>query len=254
MKKTYVYIISFLIILISEQIKGQEAPQPQDSVIIPLKIRAGIEIAGPVMYFIDKNILNIEAYVLSDLSEKMSLYLGAGYSDYKYSQYNYSYLSNGAFMKVGMDFNLLRPETAPGKYWAGIGLHYGLSRFTSETPVFKHENYWGTTSSLITRGTNWGHYLEVSTGFKAELFRNFSIGWSISLKKLIYAGTAKDLKPIYFPGYGEGGKTITTGLNYFIVLNFPYKKIKVAVKKETPEEPEETEETVESSNTRNINM
>ena len=60
---------------------------------------------------------------------------------------------------------------------------------------------------------------------------------------LLYTGTGKDLRPIYFPGFGNGGKTFTTGLNYFIVWNIPYKKINVIIKKEVPEETEETVET-----------
>jgi hypothetical protein len=222
---------------------GQDQKLPVDSVEIPLKIKAGIEISGPVLYFIDKSILNLEGFVTTDLNEKLSLYLGGGYSDYSFSQYNYSFKTKGTFYKAGIDFNLLRPEVAEGKYWAGLGLYYGLDRFTSETPTFKHENYWGIATSSIARSTNWGHYLELSGGFKAELFRNFSIGWIISLRKLIYTGAPKDLRPVYYPGYGEGGKTLSFGLNYYISWNIPFKKIKVSIKPEPAEEPEEDAET-----------
>jgi hypothetical protein len=225
---------------------------PVDSVVIPLKIRTGIEIAGPVIYFTDKSILNLEAFVTTDLNEKMSLYLGGGYSDYSYSQYNYSFKSKGTFYKAGVDFNLLRPEVAEGRYWAGIGFHYGLSRFTSETPSFKYENYWGITTSSIAASTNWAHYFEISGGFKAELFKNFSIGWLISLRKLIYTGAAKDLRPVYYPGIGEGGKSLSYGLNYYISWNIPFKKIRVAIKPEPVEEPEEDAETEETETTRNV--
>jgi hypothetical protein len=253
MRKIFVFIISLLFILINETTKGQESAQSGDSVIIPLKIRLGIEVSGPVIYFTDRNILNIEGYVSGDLNEKISILLGSGYSDYKYSQYNYSFLSKGLFLKAGVDFNLLKPETAMGKYWAGVGVHYGLSSYFSETPIFTHENYWGKTSSSLAKDINLGHFIEVSSGFRAELLRNFSVGWLISVRKLIYSGTIKDLRPIYFPGYGAGGKSFSTGLAYYIVWNIPFKKIKVAIKKEKPEEPEETESTEETTNTINTN-
>jgi hypothetical protein len=252
MRKTFVFIISFLFILINgTTIKGQDSVQFGDSVIIPLKIRIGIEVAGPVIYFTDKSILNLEGYLSADLNEKISLFLGTGYSDYKYSQHNYDFLSKGIYIKVGADFNLLKPETAMGKYWAGVGVHYGLSSYFAETPLFIHENYWGKISSSLAKDTNWGHYIEICSGFRAELFRNFSVGWLISVRKLIYCGTSKDLRPIYFPGYGAGGKSFSTGLAYYIVWNIPYKKIKVALKKETPEEPEEPENTESTTNTTN---
>ena len=239
---------------------GQEsAAPPPDSVVIPLNIKISFEIAGPVIYFTDKyilntdrNILNTEGYVSYDLNEKTALCFGGGYSDYKYSQYNYNYHSNGIFIKTGADLNLIRPELSKGKYWAGIGLRYGISRFTSETSYFKHENYWGTTSSSLPPNTIWGHFLEVSPGFRAEVIKNVSIGWSVNLKKLLYAGAGKDLKPIYFPGYGLAGKSFSNSISYFITYNFLYKKLKVAIKPEAPEEMEETEETQENMDTQSL--
>lgn len=241
MQKISGYIISLSIIFFPGQAFSQvSAP---DSVVIPLKVMAGIEIAGPVMYFVDKNNLSIEGYLSLDLNEKMAVYIGGGYSDYKYSQYNYEYLSKGAFIKSGVDFNILKPETAMGKYRFDIGLHYGLSIFTSETPSFKYENYWGTITSSLPSKNYYGHYFEISPGFRAEIFKNFSIGWTVSLRKLIYTGAGKDLRPLYLPGYGPGGKTVSAGFGYYLVWNFPFKKIKVAIKPETVEEPEEPVET-----------
>ena len=214
-----------------------------DTVTIPLKIKAGIELSGPVIYFTDKNILNAEGYLSVDLNEKLSLFLGAGYSDYKYSQYNYEFLNKGIFVKAGVDVNLLKPEIAMGRYWAGIGFRYGFSSFNSETPSFSHDNYWGTAQSSLTPRTGTGHYFEVSPGFRAELFRNLSIGWSVNLRKLIYPGIKKDIRPIYFPGYGDAEKSVSAGIHYFITWNIPFRKIRVAVKQEEPEEPLYEEET-----------
>jgi len=239
MRRTYVYFISLLFILFSSLIQVDA----QDTILIPLKIKVGLEVSGPAIYFSDKNILNTEGYIAVDINEKLSVVLGAGYLNYKYSQYNYEYLNNGKFLRTGVDFNLLNPDKSLGKYWAGIGLRYGLSVFTSEVPSFQQENYWGTTSSSIAKKTNWGHFVEVSPGVRAEVFRNFSMGWTISLRMLLYTGTGKDLRPIYFPGFGSGGKTVSKGINYFIVWNIPYKKINVIMKKEVPEVSEDTETT-----------
>jgi hypothetical protein len=241
MRKISGYIISLLLILCGGQVYSQKSPS--DTIIVPLKVMAGFEISSPVMYFIDNNNLSLEGYVSCDLNEKMAIYLGGGYSDYKYSQYNYDYLSKGVFVKSGVDFNILKPETAMGKYRFDIGIHYGLSVFSSETPTFSYENYWGTFTSSLPSNKYWGHYLEISPGFRAEIFKNFSIGWSVSLRKLIYTGAGKDLRPLYLPGYGSGGKPVSAGVGYFLVWNFSYKKIKVVKKPEPVEEPEETEET-----------
>ena len=239
MGRTYAYSISLLLLLTCNLIQVKA----QDTIPIPLKIKVGMEVSGPAIYYSDKNILNAEGYISVDLDEKKSVMFAAGYLNYKYSQYNYSYLNRGSFIRVGIDFNLLKPDKSLGKYWAGIGLRYGLSRFTSQVPFYDKEDYWGTTSSSIAQRANWGHFVEVSPGFRAEIFRNFSIGWSVSLRMLLYTGTGKDLKPVYFPGFGDGTKTVNAGLSYFIVWNIPYKKINAIIKKEVPEESDDKSDT-----------
>jgi hypothetical protein len=239
MCRTSVFIISLLLFLNC----GLVRVNGQDTISIPLKIKIGLEVSGPAIYFTNKNILNEEAYISLDLDEKRSVILAAGYLNYKYSQYNYTYLNKGSFVRLGMDFNLLKPDKSQGKYWAGIGLRYGLSRFSSQVPFFKKEDYWGITSSSIASKVNWGHFVEFVPGVRAEIFNHLSIGWSVSIRMLLYTGTGKNLRPVCFPGFGDGTKTVTTGMSYFIVWNIPYKKIKVILKKEVKEEPEDNTDT-----------
>jgi len=240
MRRTFAYFTSLLLILII----GQEYVNGQDTNLIPLNIKVGLEVSGPAIYISDANNLSTEGYVSVDMNEKLSWVLGAGYLNYKYSQYNYEYLNNGVFLRGGADFNLLKPNKSLGKYWAGIGLRYGVSLFSTDVPSFKHDNYWGTTSSSIEKKTYMGHFIEASPGVRAEVFRNFSMGWTVSLRFLLSAGTEKDLRPVYFPGFGNGAKSFSTGLNYFLVWNIPYKKITVITKKEVPAETDDTAEPI----------
>ena len=244
MRRISAYFISLLIFLHTGNLIAQ------DTVLFPLKIRAGIDIAGPGIYLSDKNNLSMEGYFSFDKSEKMAYVLEAGYLNYKYSQYNYDYTSKGVFARLGVDFNLLKPGTSPGKYWAGIGLRYGMSLFNSETLSFQHENYWGTVTSSIPSKKAMGHFIEVAPGVKTEIFRNLSMGWTIRLKLLISGGGGSDLRPIYFPGYGNGGKRTAAGISYFITWNIPYKTKTVITKPEVVEEETvETEQKTQNTNT-----
>jgi hypothetical protein len=233
MRRISAYFISLSLIIICSL--GQVIAQ--DTLLIPLKMKIGLEVSGPATYFIEKGNLNAEGYFAIDINEKVSALLGAGYLNYKYSQYNYDYLNNGMFLRAGAEFNLLKPQKAMGIYWGGLGIHYGLSRFNSEVTTFTYKDkYWGSKTSSIVNKTNWGHFIEFTPGVRAELIKHISIGWTISLRMLLYAGGGTDVRPIYFPGFGNGTKTVSTGINYFIVWNIPYKKKTVIIKKEEPEE------------------
>jgi hypothetical protein len=235
MARTSVYIISLIIISFSLSVKAQ------DSIKVPLHIRAAFDIYGPVNYFINRDNLNFEGLVILENDSKKSYVLEAGYQDFKYSQYNYSYLSKGVFMKAGMDFNMIKPFAAAGKYYAGVGLRYGLSIYRSEVPSFKHENYWGTATGSVAPSVHAAHFIEISPGIKTELFKNVSIGWNIRLRLMVYTGTSKNLKPVSVPGYGNGSKVFSPGINYYIIFNFPYKNVFVKPEvikpseKDTPE-------------------
>jgi hypothetical protein len=236
MWRTFTYVISILLLMSCSEF----LVRAQDTIPIPLKIKIGFEVSGPVSHHFNKKISNTEGYLSVDLNEKRSAFFSAGYSNFSYSQYNYTFWSKGSFAKAGMDFNLLKPDKSLGKYWLGLGLRYGISRFSSEVPFLEKTNYWGTTTTSIDTKSYWGHFFELSPGVRAEVLNHFSIGWSVSIRKLLYTNTGKDLKPVYFPGYGDGTKSVTAAMSYYIVWNIPYKKIKAVLKKETPDEEDDT--------------
>lgn len=165
--------------------KAKSKSTPPDTVAIPLKIRVAIDIADPVIYALDRENKTFEGFLSADLNEKRSVYLNGGYSTCSISQNGYRYLAKGIFFKAGIDFNILKPQTAMGKFWGGIGFHYGVSPFTDQIPLLSQDNYWGSSSMSVPTKSHWGHYLEISPGFRAELFSGFAIGWSVSLRRLI---------------------------------------------------------------------
>jgi hypothetical protein len=230
LRKISVYIINFLIIT------SNLPAQAQDSIKVPLNIRAGLDVYGPANYFFNRKNLSIEGYIAFDRDIKKTYVLEAGYQDFKYSQYNYEYQSKGTFIRGGVDLNIIKPFAAAGKYYAGVGLRYGLSLYSSGIPSFKHDNYWGTATGSVASSVHLAHFVEVNPGIKTEIFRNVSIGWNIRLRLMIYRGTGKDLKPVSVPGFGNGVKSFSPGINYYIIFNFPYKS--VFVKPEVEKTPE----------------
>jgi hypothetical protein len=227
-----VSIISLILIAGNLQVTAQ------DSIKVPLNIRAGFDIYGPVKYLTDRNNLSLEGFMILERNSKKSYVLEAGYQNFKYSQYNYNYLSKGFFIRGGMDFNMIKPFAAEGKYFAGIGLRYGLSIYSSEVPSFKHDNYWGTGTGFVSPTIHAAHFIEISPGVRTEILRNISIGWNLRLRLMIYRGTGKDLKPVSVPGYGNGIKSFSPGINYYIIFNFPYKSVYVRPEAEKVPEKE----------------
>jgi hypothetical protein len=238
MRRTFAYFINFLAIAVT----GISSLKAQDTLLIPLRINFGFEAVGPVTYLLEKKTLNLEGNASFDLNEKYSVAVNIGYLDYDFSQYNYKYLCSGPYARAGIDINILKPKKSFGKYWGGIGLRYGISRFKWEVPEITQNNYWGKSATSIPATGNWGHFLELSPGMRADFFKNFSMGWSVNIRMLIYEGSRDGIKPIHFPGFGNSEKRIGAGFSYYIAWHIPYKKIKVITRKEEPEEENPDEE------------
>jgi hypothetical protein len=234
MRRISAYFISLLAICLTSQLLAQ------DSLKVPLNIRVGFDIFGPLNNISNKDNISFEGYVSYDQNSRRSYVIETGYQNYKYSQYNYNYLAKGAFLKIGADFNLIKPFQAEGKYWGGIGLRYGISYYSSGMPTYKHENYWGTATGTLPTSNHLAHFVEINPGIRTQLMKYVSIGWNIRLKFLISGGAGSEVKSLQIPGFGNGTKVFSPGINYYISISIPYKSVFVKPEVEKVTEPDNT--------------
>lgn len=242
MSRISAYIISLMLVISSLNV----SVLAQDTIQFPLKFRLGFEVLGSAKYFYEKERVNLEGQFSVDLNEKVSAIFVAGRSDYSYSRYRdtsflmYDYSTKGYYFRAGVDFNLLKPQKSQGKYSVGIGFRYGISNFDYEIPVITHENYWGKSVTSVPLTNEWAHFIEVAPSVRAEIWKNISMGWTVSLRKLIDPGTGRHLKPVYLPGYGNASKSFSPGFNYFFIWSIPFKNKRVIIQPEPEEEEDET--------------
>ena len=211
----------------------------QDTVTVPLHFRAGFDIGGPVMHMLNNDISTYGVLASLDLNQAVSLDAGIRYTSFSSVEYNYNFSSTGTSAVIGACYNFMKPKTAQGKYFAGIGLRYGLSFYSQEASGIKYTNEWGEGESSIPLSSHTGHFLEITPGVRTELFKGVTIGWNVYMRVLISSGAGNDLKPMWMPGYGDATSGMTTGAEYYVSFSIPYKKIRVIVKPKREEEDEE---------------
>jgi hypothetical protein len=219
----------------------------QDTVTVPLHFRAGFDISGPILQLLNNDLVSYGVLASLDLNQAISLNAGIRYTSFSSVDYNYDYSSRGTSAVIGADYNFMKPKTARGKYYAGIGLRYGLSFYSQEASGIKYTNTWGEGESSIPLSHHTGHFIEITPGVRTELFNGVTIGWNLYMRLLISAGAGQDLKPIWMPGYGAATSGMTTGAEYYVSFSIPYKKIKVIIKPKPVEEEEEGVEGADGS-------
>jgi len=211
----------------------------QDTVTIPLHFRAGFDVSGPVLHLLNDDLNSYGVLASLDFNQAISLNAGLRYTTFSSVEYNYNFSSRGASIVIGADYNFMKPKTAQGKYYAGIGLRYGLSFYSQEASDIKYTNKWGEGLSSMPLSHHTGHFLEITPGVRVELFKGVTIGWNVYMRLLISAGAGKDLNPIWMPGFGDASSRMNTGAEYYVSFSIPYKKIKVIIKPKRVEEDEE---------------
>jgi len=216
-RRTCVLFISLAMLLTRSSAADADSSKVSQALII------GFELSGPVIFSLDENILNLEGYLAYRLTDKYYAVFEPGYSSYKYSQYNYEYNSEGFFLRVGLDINLIKPKNGPVKHFAGFGLRYGISLSSQETPWFAYENYWGRNESILEPESFHAHFLEAGGGVKAEVFNNIYMGWSVKLRLMFYSSAGQHNKPAYIPGVGTTGTTVRPALSYYLAWQLPFK-------------------------------
>jgi len=225
------YFISIIFVATSVVCKLQA----QDTITFPIRHRVGLDLYGASKIFYEQDMLDIEAFFSADLNEKTSAIIFAGVSDYIYPRYRdatflkYNLNVKGIYAKTGFDFNMLHAKKAEGKYFAGVGLRYGISNYSFDLSEINFENYWGRYQTSIPQKNTWAHFFEVAFSARVAVVKNISLGWSANLKKMISAGVEKDMRSVYVPGYGDTSKSFGFSINYSIIFNISHKEKRVIV-------------------------
>ena len=145
--------------------------------------------------------------------------VGFGHTDMVSQLYDIAYNTRAPFYRVGIDYNVQYKDKKPGYIYLGARVGYTTFDYSVEAPPLV-DPVWGGEAPV--RFTNvpcqavWG---EVVGGVRAEIARNFYMGWSLRYKYPLYRGPIANGGPWYVPGFGTGSKAVlgaTYTIGYYI--------------------------------------
>ncbi|SEK52490.1 hypothetical protein SAMN04488505_101363 [Chitinophaga rupis] len=213
--------------------KKKPVPALPDSIYeVPGGIRIGIDISRFILKVFQP--YRTDVSFAGDMRIKKDLYLAAelGFHSTSHSDSNYTYKGNGIFTTVGVDWNFLQKISNKERYMIYGGIRYGFAHLNYEAPSYTiYDSYWGDKlpGSFPKTSVN-AHWVELILGLKAEVLKNFFLGWSIR-EKIKVSGPSKDLAfpPIVIPGFGSGTKGSQFDWQYTVSYCIPLGNIKVHV-------------------------
>ncbi len=204
MKKKFAIIAMLLIWVLpaisQEVIKPDEAP-PRDKKNIyqgepyrAFSIHA--DIFSPAMGIIaNKNIRTFEIQADANFYDKLFPTIEAGYGQISTTlQEGQTYKSQAPFLRIGMNYNLIRNANKDGsakhiRSYPFLGVRYGMGVFGYEmTGIPLSSGYWGTEQQYdFSKKAVYGGWLEIVGGIRVDIYRGLTMGWNVRLKTAFHS-------------------------------------------------------------------
>ena len=170
-----------------------------------------------------------DKYYSSELSASLdidnrffpTIEVGLGHTDMVSQLYGIGYRTRAPYYRVGLDYNVLYKKGNPGYIYIGARMGYTSFDYSVEAPPLV-DPVWGDESfvrfSDVPCRSIWA---EAVGGVRAEVAKNFYMGWTLRYKYLFYQGPISNGGPWYVPGFGTG-KKMAFGATYTIGYYFNF--------------------------------
>lgn len=146
--------------------------------------------------------------------------IGFGTTNTTDDTYNIHYKSSAPYARVGMNFTMWKKKSESYFY---AGLRYGFTAFKYDVQSPPLEDaIWGGEVPFAHYGEKSNaHWLEFLVGIKAEIFKNFQMGWAIRYKARLSVKDNLNSTPWYIPGMGSNQST-NIGVTYNLIYKLPF--------------------------------
>jgi hypothetical protein len=172
----------------------------------------------------------IEAALRLSLKNTFLPIVELGYGICDHTDYNTKihYKVNAPFIRIGIDFNLLKDKFQDNRLFAGLRYGFSTYKYDMNGPDLVDPIYGGSQPFDFSGTTSTSQWLEIVLGCQVKVVKNFHMGWSVRLKYHLSSSKNDNSKAYYIPGYGTTGNNNTWSGSYNLIfdLNWGKKKIK----------------------------
>ena len=147
--------------------------------------------------------------------------VGLGHTDMVSQLYEIGYRTRAPYYRVGMDYNMQYKSDKPGYIFLGARVGYASFDYSVDAPPLV-DPVWGDEATVqFTDVPCRAVWAEAVGGVRAEIAKNFYMGWSLRYKYPIYRDATSNGGPWYIPGFGTGKKGVL-GATYTIGYRFNF--------------------------------
>lgn len=137
----------------------------------------------------------------------------------------FTYESQGAFFRAGIDVNLLK-DRERSTYDAAadiilFGLRFGRAQTDDQLQFETIDPVWGTTMARQENNGLATTWIEMTSGVKVQVIKNVFLGYNLRFKFARGFSGTPSLIPYYIPGFGRSNREERFGFDYSIFYRIP---------------------------------
>jgi len=184
-------------------------------------IRTGIDLTRFILPYINNYAPNgVELSFDTEIKYNYFPTIEIGHTSIEDNTDLHKYESAGNYIKVGLNYNILKYKHRLDRNIFFVGARYGYSNFFNKADI-NIINQWGIYNNSFNFNNLNTHWLEGVIGLRSEIVKNLYMGYTIRIKTMLYHSNYNDYIPYWVPGYGEAIKNITVGISYSLFYAIP---------------------------------
>lgn len=147
--------------------------------------------------------------------------VGHGSTDTTNEDTDLHYKTEAPYFRVGLNYNVQHKKKLPGHIYAGARIAYSSFNYDIDGPSMTDPVWGGEAPFRFTDIKSHALWSELLVGVRAQVFKNFHMGWSFRYKIRLNVKNSDYASPWYIPGFGANDNT-KFGVTYNLIYYIPF--------------------------------
>lgn len=217
MKRILKYIIN-----ISFLLTCYHTSQAQKGTFSPSYLMVGTDIAYVGMSIFNPERSQFEINTSLDIY-KFLLSIDYGVAEWNMQEPNFTYLNEGNYYRIGLDYNLLAKDPDQNIFY--VGLKYAHSNFNEDFSYEVSDPIYYNYENSISNTDIVGSWFEANIGMKVKVWKGLYLGWVGRFKFAKSVNyPVSSFENFWIPGYGKGENDSQWGFGYQVLYRIPFRE------------------------------
>lgn len=147
--------------------------------------------------------------------------VGYGSTDETDDDNSIHYKVAAPYFRVGFNYNFMHKKQSPNYVYGGLRFGYSSFSYDVDAPALVDPVWGGSVPFEYNDVSSNASWAELVVGLRAQIVKNFHMGWSLRYKRRISVKDSPNTEAWYIPGFGINDSAVF-GATYNLIYYLPW--------------------------------